>query len=116
MALDQRERLQHRVVDARRDLGALLGADALDALGGELPQPRADDEHERTDDRAGRDKGGRGAVLAEEEDRAGHEEHDPENRQRAAGPERAAAGEHGREPGGDQCGAEDGRDGEAERQ
>ena len=95
-------------MDARCDLGSLLEADALDALGGELPQPGADDEHERTDERAGREKGGGGAVLAEEEDRACHEEHDPEDRQRATGPERAAAGEDGREPGRDQCGAEDG--------
>ena len=51
VALDQRERLQHRVVHARGDLGALLDADARRALGvalaRELPEPRPDDEQQR---------------------------------------------------------------------
>ena len=56
LALDERERLQHRVVDARGHLGALLRADPNRALGvplrGEPPRPRAEDEHERDRDRA----------------------------------------------------------------
>ena len=40
--LHERQCLQHRVVDARRDRCALGEADALGALGGELPEPRAE--------------------------------------------------------------------------
>ena len=48
--LDERERLQDGVVNARCHLGALLTADArralLVALEGELPEPRADDQEQ----------------------------------------------------------------------
>ena len=52
--LHQRERLQHRVVQVRGDLGALLRADPLGALGGQPahePQPpRREDQRERHHD------------------------------------------------------------------
>ena len=48
-ALDHRQRLQHRVVQVRRHLGALLGADARRALGRErlrhAQPPRPEEEH-----------------------------------------------------------------------
>ena len=51
--LDQREGLQHRVVQVRGDVGALLGADPLRPLvgqvGGEPEDPRADDDAEPDD-------------------------------------------------------------------
>ena len=43
MPLDQRERLQHRIVDPGGDLGPLLQPHALRVLGSQLPQPRAND-------------------------------------------------------------------------
>ena len=56
VTLDERERLQHRVVHPRRQLAALLRPDARDALGvplaGELPRPRAEHEQQRDCDDA----------------------------------------------------------------
>ena len=60
MALDQRERLQNRIVHARGDLRALLAADPGGALGvaleREAPQPRPGDQQQRARDRAGREQ------------------------------------------------------------
>ena len=51
--LDERQRLKHRVVDVRGHLGALLRADPLSALGGEVaaeaPPERRQDEPEGQD-------------------------------------------------------------------
>ena len=61
MPLDQRERLQHRVVDAGGDVGALVAADSGGALGitveREPPDPRAGDEEQRARDRSGCEQG-----------------------------------------------------------
>ena len=51
--LDQGQRLQHRVVQVRREVGALLGAHALGSLGGEVGgqavDPRPDDDGQSGD-------------------------------------------------------------------
>ena len=56
VALDQRQRLQHRVVHARGDVGALVAADPGGALGvavdREPPDPRPGDQQQRARDRA----------------------------------------------------------------
>ena len=61
-ALDERERLQHRVVQVRRDVLPLLRADALPALLGQLPRephdPRPDDERQAGERHRGRDDDG----------------------------------------------------------
>ena len=60
MPLDQRQRLQHGVVHARRDVRALLAADPRRALGvaveREPPHPGAGDQQQRARDGAGREQ------------------------------------------------------------
>ena len=60
VTLNERQRLQHRVVHTRRHLRALVGADPCGALGiafeRELPEPWAEDQHERAADGTGREK------------------------------------------------------------
>ena len=114
--LDERERLEDGVVDACRDLGALGEADPLGALGGELPEPGAEHEDQRAADRAGADEGVGGADVVEQDQRAGHHEHDPGHRQRAARPQRAAAAEGDGHAADDQAGAEHDGAREAERE
>ena len=60
--LQQRERLQHRVVQVGRDVGALLRADALAALGGQVAEQLADPRAEDEGDADQGDAGGRGDV------------------------------------------------------
>ena len=77
--LHERERLQHRVVEVRGHLGALLRADALRALGGqrahEPERPRREDDpehdghHEHGEDDVAR--GGQRVVGGEEDDAGG---------------------------------------------
>ena len=59
-ALDHREGLQHRVVQVRGHLGALVGADALAALLDErvpeAPQPRPEDQAEPAEDHGDREE------------------------------------------------------------
>jgi hypothetical protein len=81
--LDERERLQHRVVQVGRHLGALLGADALPALHAEIaPQPHDPRPEEQRHADASREHGE--AELAddrqhtaarEEQGQAEHEQH-----------------------------------------
>ena len=80
VALDERERLQDRVVHARGDLGALLEADPLGALGGELPEPRPEHEDERARDRARRDERPGRAEVAEQDHGARRRECDRRER------------------------------------
>ena len=101
--LDERECLQDGVVDARGDLGALGEPDPLGALGGELPEPRAEHEDQRAADRAGADEGAGGADVVEQHQRADHHEHDPGDRQGAAGAQRAAAAERNGDAADDQA-------------
>ena len=60
MPLDQRQRLQHRVVHPRGDVGALVAADPGGALGvaveRESPHPGAGDQQQRAGDGAGREQ------------------------------------------------------------
>ena len=80
MPLDQRERLQDGVVDPCRDLGALLQPYPLGLLHRQLPQPRSDDEYERTRHRARREEAAARPVPAEEDHRAGDQQDDAEPR------------------------------------
>ena len=98
--LDERERLQDGVVDARGDLGALLEPDALGALGARAaratararaasaPATAPGATKARRARRRGRGRGPRRRIASAI----------AEHRQRAAGPERAAA-QRGRRPG-----------------
>ena len=56
VSLHERQRLEHRVVDPRRDVRALGEADALAALRDELPHPGAEHQHEGSRERAGLDE------------------------------------------------------------
>ena len=115
VALHECERLQDGVVDARGDLGAFLEPDALGALGGELPDPRPDHEHERAENGAGPDEMAGRAVPAEEDDRAGARERDAEHGHGAAGPDRPAAQEDDDQADDEECRAERGGTRQAER-
>ena len=75
LALDERERLQHGVVDAGGDLCALLRADASRALCVALlrgaPEPRPDDEQETAGERSrGEQRAARADVAAARQQRA----------------------------------------------
>ncbi len=95
-ALDERERLQHRVVQVGGDVGTLLAAHPLLALGGQVGgqpvEPRADDDGDaRHPDQGGQHQvtGGRGAAAAQEHQPEGgdHEQRsrpDPRVRRPAA--------------------------------
>ena len=95
LALHQRERLQHGVVQVRGELGALLRAHALGALVGEPAHepdpPRREDQrarHEHDDDRQQHVARGRERVVeVEEQQRRADHERDAER----GAPERAAA-------------------------
>ena len=86
LALDQRQRLQHRVVEVRGDLGALLRADARGALGGqaadEAPPERSEDERDGGDhDEHGQREiaeAGQDAVRVQEQQRGADDQRDAE--------------------------------------
>src|SRR5580765_2269168 len=106
MPLDERQRLQDRVVDARGDLGALLAADACGALRvaieREAPEPGPGDEQERSRDGARRQHVRRGAAALEQQHRADSGEQEAAVRERLARAEAAALSPRKREPGGDE--------------
>ena len=89
--LDQRQRLQHRVVHAGGHVRALLGADAGGALGvaveREAPHPRAGDQQQRAGDGAGGEQR-RGRALAREQRRPRRAPRARARRRRAARPGR----------------------------
>ena len=93
MPLHERERLQDGIVDARRDLGSLGSADALCPLRRQLPDPRAKQEEEGARDRTRREERTGRADVAEHDHGADHRQRDRDDRQRAAGTQRAAAPE-----------------------
>ena len=103
-------------MDAGGDLCALLEADAIGALADELPDPGADDECERADQRARRDEAERRAAAAEEDADAGDEQDDAWYGEPPAGPDRPAAQENRREPGDDQADADHGRHRQPDRE
>ena len=78
MTLDQRERLQHRIVHACRHLCALVGADPRGTLGitfeRELPEPRTKDQHECAADSTGREE----RRSATEQEQRGADPDEPE--------------------------------------
>ena len=84
--LDERQRLEHRVVQVGGHLGALLGADALAALGGqrarEAQDPRGEDDRQHgRDDQDGEHDVAGGAQRAgrgEEDQPGGDDERDPQ--------------------------------------
>ena len=90
-ALDQRQGLQHRVVQVRGHLGALLGADPLAPL---VASWRVQAQHQRAeqqDEPAAEDDGGHHEVLEVHERVAAREDRDdPADDQRAARAGRAA--------------------------
>ena len=86
LLLDQRERLQHGVVQVRGDLGAFVGADAGLALVGEVadqPQPERHGQHGHPDQR--RDDGDQGELDLVEAAAAEHDDADAGDHQRDAG-------------------------------
>ena len=94
MSLDQGERLQDRVVDARGDLVPLLAANACGALGvavdGEAPEPGPGDQEQRSRDRARGEHRLVDAAVGEDEHGSGGCERDAERRERRVGREAAA--------------------------
>ena len=119
MSLDEGQRLQHRVVDARGHVRALLAADprgSLDVpLEREPPDPRAADQEQRAGDGTGREQLRGGALAREQDDGAEAGERDPAVGQRRVRAEAAALTPREREPAGDQRDADDRPVGEAER-
>src|SRR6266849_2873591 len=120
IALDERERLQHRVVDARGEVGSLLRADARGVLrvplADEPPRPRREHEHERRRDRTGCEQRRRRAVRVpadEEQDADDREDDRGDARAPLVEPEGRASGRE-RGSGRDQCERPDERVGEAE--
>ena len=96
VALDERERLEHRVVDARGDVGALLPADPGAALGvpveREAPEPGSGDEEEPAGDGARREERGGGIPAAgQQDDGADPDERVAHVRERRVGSESPAA-------------------------
>ncbi len=99
LALDQRERLQHGVVQVRRHLGALFGSDALAPLLRQLarhaPDPWCEDQRQPGDRHRDGDRDlprrRQRVVGGEERAQAGEHEHRPETEaeQRTASPRRA---------------------------
>ena len=100
--LDQRQRLQHGVVHARGEVGALLGANPCDALrltlARETPRGRSEHDQQCRSHRAGSKQRRRGParVVADED----HGSDDDENERGSAcapllEPERPAAEQHG---------------------
>ncbi len=95
VALDQRERVQHRVVDVGGDLGPLLGADAHQALLGEVlghaNEVGAGEQGDADEDREGglQHRAEVAAGAAQDEDAGGarrhqqHTRHRPQQRDRA---------------------------------
>jgi len=94
VTLDERQRLQHRVVDARSHVGALVRADARGALGIALERepPEQGPAHEHQSARHGaRGEQPRGRASAlQQEDRAEACERDAAVRERRVGPEASA--------------------------
>ena len=90
-------------------------ADALGALGRELPEPRPEHEDQRAGDRARRDERAGRAEMAEQNDGADGRQHDRRDGQRAARPQRTAAGRCDRRAGQDERRADQRRPGHAER-
>ena len=118
MPLDQRQRLQHGVVHARGDVGALVAADPGGALGvaveREPPHPGPGDQQQRAGDGARREQRRVGAVAREERDGADRGQRDAAVGERRVGPEAAALAPGQSEPGRDQGDADDRPVGEAE--
>ena len=106
VALDERERLQHRIVNAGGDLGPLLGADPSRPLGipleREAPHPGPGDEEQRAGDGSRREQRGGRAFAREEHDGAdGRKRHAPVG-ERCVRAEAAALAPREGEPAGDQ--------------
>ena len=123
MALDQRERLQHRVVHTRRDLGALVRPDPREALRvllpSEPPDPRADEQDERDGERARRDRSAAGERTAGrgEGDDSERDQHEARNRLEGERPCEATPAGHAPDQGHadrDHAGGPDQRVGETE--
>ena len=82
LLLNERERLQHRIVHARGEVGAFLAAHALGAFGialaNEPERPGDEDQHQRNRDRPGREqrRSRAAAVLLDKEHDAEHDEDD----------------------------------------
>ena len=115
LALDERQRLQHRVVDACSHLGTLLRADAACPLGvplgGQPPGPRPEHEQQRDGDGArfeGCVAAVRRRVLVDEDDHADDDEREADRDRSTA----AAPGQQ--DPGSAQRGGPDQRVREAE--
>ena len=117
--LDEGQGLEHRVVDARGDVRALLAADpggALDVpLDGEPPHPRAADQEECACHGARREQLRGGAFAREQDDGAHRCERDAAVREGRVRAEAAALEPGEGEPAGDQRDADDRLAGEAER-
>ena len=119
VTLDQRQRLQHRVVHALGHLGALIGADARRALGVALqrepPEQRPANEHEGACHGARREQPhGRASALQQEHD-ADAREHDAAVRERRVGPESTALAQRERQARRDERDAHHAAVGHAER-
>jgi hypothetical protein len=84
-------------------------------LGDQLPDPRPEHEGERADQRTRSDECGGGVVAPEEDDRATHQQRDPEHGQRAARPHGATPDENDCEAGDDKAEPENGGERQAER-
>ncbi len=99
--LDQGQRLEHRVVQVRGQVGALLGADPLGPLGGQVggqavdPRPDHDAEADHGQQRGDRDVAGHleGAAAQREDHEGGDDQADPGREPRVRRP--PAAAEHG---------------------